>query len=39
MNGKIVNITKNDYDEKGKKSRKSVYTPENILKEYTVYYY
>jgi len=39
MNGTILNTTKYDYDEQGKKSKKSVYTAENILKEYTVYYY
>jgi hypothetical protein len=38
MDGKIVKTTKYDYDN-GNKSKKLDYTGENILKEYTVYYY
>lgn len=32
MKGRILNITKYDYDEQAKISKKSVYTDEDILK-------
>ena len=39
MKGTMLNITKYDYDKQGKISKKSVYTDENIIKKYTVFYY